>query len=130
MSIERFAAQQLQVNARGFAHLGGAARLDPALGGDADAAHAPQQRHQLEVHLGEELDGSVIEGGEVPLKRPAAGRLEVQEQQPLLRAKPVAGPLEWELAPSMTLPSSSSPRWTSNWWRCCGGCAGVCVAAK
>ena len=41
MSIERIAAQQLQVNARGFAHLGGAARLDPALGGDADAAHAP-----------------------------------------------------------------------------------------
>ena len=41
MSIERIAAQQLQVDARGFAHLGGAARLDPALGGDADAAHAP-----------------------------------------------------------------------------------------
>ena len=68
------------MDACGFAHLGGAIGLDPALGRDARASHPPEQRDKLEVDVGEEVDSSVIEGGEVPLERPTAGRLEAEER--------------------------------------------------
>ena len=50
------------------------------LAGDAHASHPPQQRDKLEVDVDEEVDRRVIEGGQVPLERPTAGRLEAEER--------------------------------------------------
>jgi hypothetical protein len=68
------------MDVRCLADLWCALRRDPAFGGDAHAAHPSHREDQVAVDVEKQCEGLVGQGGEIPLKRPATSRFEVEQQ--------------------------------------------------
>lgn len=91
-------SEKPQMYDRSFAHLGSPLRIDPALDRDAQAPHSAKNRQQFPIDVRERVECFVAHGAQVPLDRPAARGLEVEQSQPGRSVEPVPrvrAPVKW-----------------------------------